>query len=416
MPHRTIMHVDLDAFFVSVEQALHPELKGKPVVVGGNPGRRGVVATASYEAREYGLYSGMPLISASRLCPDAIFIEGKYSIYREFSERFMLILADYTPFIEPGGIDEAYLDVTGFESLHGSICQMAESLKRRIQVELGLVASVGISCCKVVAKVASDNSKPDGLVEVNYGSEASFLAPMPVEKLPGIGRQTLKILHNIGIHCIGELAEAPLAIVKGNLGKNGEILRDHAHGIDNSRVSAPGATRSISREMTFPEDIKKVSFLAAALWSLCERVGAALRRKRKNAKSVTIKVRFADYSVITRRQKLPESIDSDRAIFQAGNELLESALAKGKMMVRLVGIGVSGLVEVSLQSQLFDFSDGKTDKLNRAVDNIRNRYGYEALWNGRVMSLREEIACTPGKIHMQSNDKHFTSNRYKRHY
>ena len=202
MADRTIMHVDLDAFFVSVEQVLNPELQGKPVVVGGRPDKRGVVAAASYEARAFGLHAGMPLSTASRLCPQAIFIEGSYPRYRNASKKFMAILADFSPFLEPAGIDEAYLDVTGFESIHGSIHQMAVAIKRRISEELGLNASIGIAACKVVAKVASDQCKPDGLLEVAAGEERLFLAPMPVEKLPGVGKKTERILRGLGITTI----------------------------------------------------------------------------------------------------------------------------------------------------------------------------------------------------------------------
>ena len=202
MANRTVMHVDLDAFFVSVEQVFNPELRGKPVVVGGRPGGRGVVAAASYEARAFGLHSGMPLKIASRLCPQAIFIEGSFSKYRDASRRFMAILADFSPFLEPMGLDEAYLDVTGFESIYGSIRQMAVEIKRRVRDELGLCASVGIASSKVVAKVASDLSKPDGLLEVARGQESSFLAPLAVDKLPGVGKQTERVLRGLGIATI----------------------------------------------------------------------------------------------------------------------------------------------------------------------------------------------------------------------
>ena len=187
---RRIMHIDLDAFFVSVEQVLNPELKDKAVVVGGRPDRRGVVASASYEARAFGLRAGMPLGTASRLCPQAIFIEGSFPKYRDASQKFMAILADFSPFLEPVGLDEAYLDATGFESIHGSIHRMATAIKQRIKNELGICASAGIASCKVVAKVASELSKPDGLIEITAGDEPSFLAPLPIAKLPGIGKQT----------------------------------------------------------------------------------------------------------------------------------------------------------------------------------------------------------------------------------
>ena len=200
---RRIIHIDLDAFFVSVEQRGNPQLKGKPVVVGGRPQGRGVVASASYEARAFGLHAGMPLTTASRLCPQAIFIEGSFPKYRDASQRFMSILADFSPFIEPLGLDEAYLDVTGFESIHGSVHQMAVKLRQRIKAELGLSASVGIASGKVVAKVASERAKPDGLVEVASGEERSFLAPLPVAKLPGRGRKTEQKLNALGINTIG---------------------------------------------------------------------------------------------------------------------------------------------------------------------------------------------------------------------
>ena len=202
------MHIDLDAFFVSVEQVLNPELRGKPVVVGGRPGGRGVIAAASYEARAFGLHSAMPLKTASRLCPQAIFIEGSFPRYRDASQRFMAILADFTPFLEPVSLDEAYLDVTGFESIYGSIHQMAVTIKQRINDELGLCASVGIASSKVVAKVASDLSKPDGLLEVARGEERSFLAPLSIAKLPGIGRKTERILRDLGINTIRTISYA----------------------------------------------------------------------------------------------------------------------------------------------------------------------------------------------------------------
>ncbi len=200
---RRIMHIDLDAFFVSVEQAENPELKGKPVVVGGKPDRRGVVASASYEARAFGLHAGMPLATASRLCPQATFIEGSFPKYRNASQRFMSILADFSPFLEPVSLDEAYIDVTGFESIYGSSHQMAVTIKKRIKDELRLCASVGIAGCKVVAKVASELSKPDGLREVAAGEERSFLAPLPIAELPGVGKKAERILKGLGINTIG---------------------------------------------------------------------------------------------------------------------------------------------------------------------------------------------------------------------
>lgn len=389
MACRTIMHIDLDSFFVSVEQVLNPELKGKPVVVGGKPDRRGVVATASYEARAFGLHSGMPLATAVRLCPEAIFIEGNFARYREFSRKFMAILNEFSPFIEPMGLDEAYLDVTGFESIHGSVRQMADRMKQRIRSELGLCASVGIASCKVVAKVASELSKPDGLLEVTPGEEKDFLAPLPVEKLPGVGKQTLKVIKGLGVHTIGELSRMSPRSLKSHFGSAGEMLYRFANGIDDRQVLPPGEAKSISRESTFEEDTRDRSYIEATLWVQSEKVGADLRNKGKQAKCVTLKLRYGDFSTITRSHTLNEGVDTDRAIFETGTDLLKRALAKEKQAVRLIGIGVSNLIESSRQTMLFAPSDRKLAELNKAIDSIRNKHGFDAIHTGRAIRLRD---------------------------
>ena len=389
MAGRTIIHIDLDSFFVSVEQVLNPELKGKPVVVGGNPNRRGVVATASYEARAFGLHSGMPLVTAARLCPEAIFVEGDFARYREFSQKFMAILSDFSPFIEPAGVDEAYLDVTGFESIHGSIRQMAIKMKQRSRSELGLTASIGIASCKVVAKVASDFSKPDGLIEVAPGEEHNFLAPLPVEKLPGVGKQAAKVVKGLGVHTIGDLSRMPSHTLKSHLGSAGETLHRFANGIDDRQVLPHGEAKSISRETTFGENTRDRSFLEATLWAQSEKVGADLRQQGKQAKCVTLKLRYADFSTITRSHTLRESVDTDRAIFETGIRLLEKALAMERQAVRLIGIGVSNLVEASRQATLFTPSTKNLEELNRVIDRIRNRYGFGAIQTGRAIRLKD---------------------------
>ncbi len=389
MTNRTIIHIDLDSFFVSVEQVLNPELKGKPVVVGGKPDRRGVVAAASYEARAFGIHSGMPLVTAARLCPKTIFIEGHFARYREFSQKFMAILSDFTPFIEPMGIDEAYLDVTGFESLHGSIRQMANKMKQRIRSELGLCASVGIASCKVVAKIASDLSKPDGLIEVAPGEERGFLAPLPVEKLPGVGKQTVKIVKGLGVHTIGGLSQMPPYTLKSRLGAAGEMLHLFANAIDDRRGLSPGEAKSISRETTFGEDTRDQSFLEATLWVQSEKIGADLRERGKQTRCVTLKVRYADFTIITRSHTLRENASTDQKIFETGVGLLERTLAKEKQAVRLIGIGVSNLVEESRQATLFAPSDRKLEELNKAVDRIRDRYGFGSIQTGRAIRLKD---------------------------
>jgi DNA polymerase-4 len=385
---RRIMHIDLDAFFVSVEQVFNPELKGKSVVVGGNPERRGVVAAASYEARKFGLHSGMPLITASRLCPHAIFIVGNFTRYRDASKKFMAILADFTPYMEPMGLDEAYLDVSGFESIHGSIHRMAEKIRERVKRELGLCASVGIAGCKIVAKVASDVAKPDGLLEVPEGGEAAFLAPRPIADMPGIGKKSQFVLKGMGIETIGQLAALLPDILKNRFGAGGLIMHNHARGIDGSKVQAPGEAKSISRETTFEADTRDDKFLEATLQYLSEKVGSTLRRHGKRAGCISLKVRYADFTTITRQQTLSCAGDTDHVIFEAGNRLLKKELAANRQPVRLLGIGVSGFID-GRQLTMLDMSGIKQEKLNRAVDRIRQKYGFQAIRTGRTLLLKD---------------------------
>jgi DNA polymerase-4 len=301
----------------------------------------------------------------------------------------MAILADFTPFIEPGGLDEAYLDVTGFESLHGSIREMALSMKRRIKNETGLNASVGISSCKVVSKVASDYSKPDGLIEVKKGDERSFLAPLPVSRLPGVGRQTEKFLKSTGIETVGELAALSPDILKKRLGVWGENLHRLASGMDDRKVEPPGTTRSISRETTFSRDIRDRSVLKATLRYLSERVGADLRSRIRQARCVTIKLRYADFTTLTRSKTFTQTIDSDNEIYGTGEKLLEKALAEEKQAVRLIGIGVSNLSEMAGQLSMMETSSQRQTQLDRAIDRIRMRYGFTAIQTGRTLLLKD---------------------------
>ncbi|MCL0091206.1 DNA polymerase IV, partial [Dehalococcoidia bacterium] len=374
---------------VSVEQALNPELQGKPVVVGGSADKRGVVACASYEARAFGLHAGMPLTTASRLCPQATFIEGSFPKYRDASQRFMAILADFSPSLEPVSLDEVYLDATGFESIYGSVWQMAVAIKQRIRDELGLCSSVGIASCKVVAKIAAELSKPDGLLEIARGEERSFLAPLPIAKLPGVGKKTERILSGLGIDTIGKLSVMPLSALKSRFGASGELLHRCANGIDNREVEPPGAAKSISRETTFGKDTKDRSLLEATLRYLGERVGAELRRRGRQARCVTLKLRYADFTTITRSRTLKQASNTDQTIFDTGLELLSKALAQEKQPVRLIGIGVSNLVEPGRQLDMFDSSAQRLEQLNIAIDRIRDKYGFTAIQTGRTLQLKE---------------------------
>ena len=379
-----IFHIDLDAFFVSVEQVLNPALKGKPVVVGGKL-KRGVVASASYEARSFGLHSGMPLSTARRRCPQAIFIQGDFSRYRQASERFMAILADFTPSLEPLGLDEAYLDMTGFEYV--SPQEAALEIKKRIKEDLDLTASVGIASCKVVAKIASDMSKPDGLLQVSPGEERGFLAPLPITRLPGVGKKTKQVLERMGITTIGQLADLPLSPLKQALGIVGETLHQYATGIDERKVEPPGEAKSISRQTTFEEDTLNSSFLRASLYQLSEEVGAELRQQGKQARRVNLKLRYADFKTVTRSHTLREATDADQVIFEAGLHLMESTLKRERRLVRLLGIGVSMLVSPEKQLNMFDSSTQRLNRLYKAIDRLRGKYGFDSIKRGQVLPL-----------------------------
>jgi DNA polymerase-4 len=330
----------------------------------------------------------MPLSTAARLCPHAIFIEGNYHRYAEVSKKFMAILADFSPFLEPMGLDEAYMDVTGFESLHGSIRQMALKIKQRVKDELGIIASVGIAACKIVAKVASDESKPDGLIEVPPGGEAVFLSPLAIRKLPGVGKKTEQVLTGLGIRTIGQLARMPTNALKSRFGVFGDVLHRHANGIDDSLVTPPEEAKSISRETTFEEDTHDNVLLAGTMSYLAERVGADLRELGKQAKCVSIKVRYTDFTTITRQRTLPQSTDVDQTIFQTGNDLMQKVVTADRQAIRLIGIGVSSLSEPGMQLSLMNGTEQRLEKLNRAVDRIRDKYGFTAIQTGRTVQLK----------------------------
>jgi DNA polymerase-4 len=387
---RRILHIDLDAFFVSVERALHPKLCGKPVVVGGHLDARGVVSCASYEARAYGLKAGMPLITARRLCSQAIFLQGDFQRYREFSGRFLDILFHFSPDVEPLGLDEAYIDLTGFESLYGPADEAALRIKGRIRDELGIAASVGIASSKVVAKVASRIGKPDGLVEVSPGEERNFLAPLPLAELPCVGPKAERRLKELGIVTIGELALLPVLLLKQKFGAVGEVLHRYANGIDERRVEVPSPAKSISRETTFAKDTLDHRFLKATLRLLSEQVGAELRENGRKAKCITLKLRYADFETITRSRTLKEVSDSDQAIFVAGLELLHKALAQRHRLVRLIGIRASNLSS-GRQLSMLDTKVERQERLSRALDRIRSKYGFAAIESGQTLSLRGDV-------------------------
>lgn len=383
---RCIFHLDLDAFFVSVEQVHNPKLKGKPVVVGGDPDRRGVVTSASYEARPFGIHAGMPLSQARRLCPQAIFLQVDAAHYREASARFMKTLSLFSPIIEPLGIDEAYLDVTEHRQSYRSPAQMALAIKERITKELSLTVSVGIATCKVVAKIASDLRKPDGLLEIAPGKEREFLAPLPVSRLPGVGSKTGQLLTEMGITTIGELAAYPEEKIRKTFGVTGITLHHYANGIDPRMVEAPGEAKSISRQITFGRDTLDHRFLESNLHELCRQVCLRLRSRNKQAGCVTIRLRYADFSTVTRQAGLPEASNTAQVIFTAALLLLNKTLRERGKPLRLIGVRVSNLTGREKQLSLFDSGVEKRGHLENAIARIRKKYGKTAIKGGGDIS------------------------------
>jgi DNA polymerase-4 len=383
---RAILHVDLDAFFVAVEQARDPSLRGRCVVVGGDPRGRGVVSTASYEARHYGLYSGMPLATAQRLCPHAVFLRGDFRRYEEASRAFHAILRDFTPLVEPGGLDEAYLDLTGCELVAGTPVEAACHIRARVREELSLAASVGLATSKTVAKIASDAAKPDGLLEVPAGREAAFLAPLPVRHLPGVGPQVGAALAAIGVRTLGQLASLPETRLRSLFGRYGPRLAERARGVDPSPVALVEAPpKSVSREGTFARDVSDTAVLRAVLRSYCESVGAELRRLGRRARSLTIKLRYGDFTTITRSLTLGQPTHADDILYAAAERLLEVALARDGRALRLIGFGASNLVEDAMQLPLEEAPWQRLERLDRAVDRLRLKYGYRCLQRGRIL-------------------------------
>lgn len=379
---RAILHVDLDAFFAAVEQLDHPEWRGRPVIVGGDPNRRGVVATASYEARAYGVHSAMPSARAALLCPDAIWTRGSFDRYREVSGEVMSILRDVTPSVEPVSIDEAYLDVTPGRYSDEHPVQVAEDIRSRIAA-LGITASVGLATSKTVAKVASDHMKPDALTIVWPGEEASFLAPLPVSRMSGIGPRTSLRLMQHGVRTLGDLAALDPESATAVLGPDGPKLTRRAAGEDARPVRGRPAAKSVSNERTFSSDLRTPNEVHRELDRLATRVTERLVAKGLSGRTVTVKVRFSDFTTRTLRRTLPTPADDPRVIGTCARELLSSAWTPG-VGLRLLGVGVSGFTDRAIQLDLLsppsEHGPGHgRDRLAAGVEAVRRRFGPDAL-------------------------------------
>ncbi len=385
-----ILHIDMDAFYASVEQRDRPELADRPVIVGGDPDARGVVAAANYRAREFGVHSAMPAAIARRKCPQAVFLKPRLDRYAEISGQIQAIFHRYTPLVEPLSLDEAFLDVRGSIPLFGPATEIGRRIKQEIRQELDLVASVGVAPNKFLAKIASDLDKPDGFVVVDPDRIQEFLDPLPVGRLWGVGRVGGRWFDEMGIRTIGQLRQTPQDVIRGRFGRAGDQLWHLAQGIDHRSVVPDHQAKSISHETTFATDIADPEVLQAWLLELTEQVARRLRRHAMRGRTVQLKVRFADFRTITRSQTLPEPTDSTDELWRSAANLLQSRLPSDRMPVRLLGMGVSGLdTSDQTQGQLFDQADRqRQSQLDAATDAIRDRYGRQAI--GRAGTIEKK--------------------------
>jgi DNA polymerase-4 len=391
---RWVIHADLDAFFAAAEVLRRPELAGKPVLVGGSPEGRGVVASATYEARQFGVRSAMPMAQAIRLCPAAIIVRPDATFYSTLSRQFRAILTEFSPLVEVVSIDEAYLDVSNSDRLFGSVSALARELKRRVRAEVGLAVSLGVASNKLVAKIASDLDKPDGLRIVRHGQEAATLAPLPIERLPGIGPKSSVRLRTAGVGTLGQLASAPDVLLQEVAGQDAARLRDRASGVDLRPVrSERDPRKSLGHERTFDRDRLALADLEEPLYRLCEKTGAELRSQRLVATTVTLKLRYSDFSTINRQRPVLRPTDAHQDIYEAALALLQGALGERHGAVRLIGVRASGLQPATHQLDLFDDRRTRTRQLNAAIDQIAERSGARLVVPARF-AARPDAALT----------------------
>ena len=386
----SILHIDMDAFFVSVELLARPELKGLPVIVGGQRDQRGVVTSASYEARRFGVHSAMALRTAAKLCPQAVFLDSHHELYGRWSDRIASILSKYSPTVEMASVDEAYIDLAGTERLHGPALAAADKLSREITSTTGLPCSVGVGTSRLIAKVASEQSKPRGLVWVAPGSEEAFLAPLSVRRIPGIGKVTEGALKAIGIESIAQLQAATQERLEENFGKWGEALFRKARGIDSYEFFVDAEAKSLSHNQTFGEDTNDRGRLESTLSYLCQKTSKRVRDAGLHARTMTLTLRYADFKTISRGHTLAEPSDLDTVFLKAVRELFLRAW-DGKAQLRLVGVEFSQF-SAGASGQLDLLDPGRREKLERlarATDRLRDKFGFSKVQFGGSLEHRE---------------------------
>ena len=378
---RAVLHMDMDAFYASIEQNDQPELKGTPVIVGGST--RGVVSAASYEARKFGIRSAMSMQQAKKLCPQGNFLPVRMSRYKQVSQQVMQILKSFSPLVEQASVDEAYVDISGSGHLFASSFELGRQLKREIKAKTHLSCSVGIAPNKFLAKIASNQEKPDGLTLISQAEVAEFMFYLPVEKIPGVGEKTKAFLYRLNVHKAGDILNFPLSFWEDRLGKAGKVLFAKAQGIDHSPVNPEQRAKSFSAENTFSQDLEDLEELKRWLYLQADRVGKELRSKRVLGKTITLKIKYADFKTITRSKSLAEASNANRIIYDAAVQLLKSVAISKK--VRLIGLGVSNLLSSGTrQGSFFIKKAKKKKKLDCVLDDIQKRFGKKAIQPGRI--------------------------------
>jgi DNA polymerase-4 len=386
----SILHIDMDAFFVSVELLARPELKGLPVVVGGQCDQRGVVTSASYEARRFGVQSAMPLRTAAKLCPQAVFLESHHELYGRWSDRIASILSKYSPVVEMASVDEAYIDLAGTERLHGPALAAAHKLSREIASTTGLPCSIGVGTSRLIAKVASEQAKPRGLVWVAPGSEQAFLAPLSVRRIPGIGKVTEGALQALGIETIAQLQAATAERLEEHFGQWGAALFRKARGIDAYEFFVDAEAKSLSHNQTFGEDTNDRPTLESTLSYLCQKAAKRVRDAGLYARTVSLTLRYADFKTISRSHTLAEPSDLDTVFFRAVGELFQRAW-DGSARLRLVGVEFSHF-SAGASGQLDLLDPGRREKLERlarATDRLRDKFGFSKVQFGGSLGKPE---------------------------
>ncbi len=393
-----ILHVDMDAFYASVEERDDPALVGKPLIVGGTAGGRGVVAAANYAVRKFGVHSAMPTAKALQLCPDAIVLRPRMEHYAEISKQIRGIFHRYTPEVEPLSLDEAFLDATGCEQLFGSVETIGRGIKQDIFRELRLVASVGVAPNKFLAKLASDLDKPDGFTVIHEDAVQQVLDPLPVTRIWGVGKVTRHAFDQIGVTTIGELRQLSVEELSRTFGQSGVHFWRLARGIDDRQVVADRKAKSISHETTFPEDIRELDVLRAWLLELTEQVSRRLRQNEICGRTVQLKVRYSNFDTITRSKSLTVPTNTTDQLWSVVSELLKSGLPNRPLIVRLLGMGVSQLQpQLAVQRSLFEVEerDERSSKLDAVADQIRNRFGSTSLRRASTVQHRAEHKPQP---------------------